>query len=60
MLERICNDDTLYGDIGSYYGVSPAVIKEGVHRISNDGKLGTWRTCAGIPDIVPDHFFMLN
>jgi hypothetical protein len=60
MLERICNDDKLYGDIGSHYGVNAAVIKEGVHRISNDGKLSTWRTCAGIPDIVPDHFFMLN
>jgi hypothetical protein len=60
MLERICSDDGLYDEIAEHYGVRPSVVKEGVHRISNDGKLGTWRGRAGIPDLVPDHFFMLQ
>jgi hypothetical protein len=60
MLEQICDNGDLYNEIGRHYEVSASVVKEGVHRISNDGKLSTWRTCAGISKLIPDHFFMLN
>jgi hypothetical protein len=60
MLQRICDDADLYPMIAKHYRVAPSVIKEGVHRISNDGKLSTWRTSAGIHKSIPDHPFMVD